>query len=160
MNLTERIRLVAVDVTADVGLLPPFSARDLVNSVQTHWETPIELHPFQRDCCPLGEFSTGWCIFVGETFHIYYYADGGIIQQERIIYHELGHLVLKHVSRQEPIVLRRRGGQYTDEELLAEAFAEVMTELALVGGPSPVQSPPYEQAGADPYRSFLLAQER
>src|SRR5579862_2130150 len=110
MSWTQRMGLVALDVTADVGLLPPFTARDLINAVQTHWETPIELHPFQRDCCPLGEFSTGWCIFVGQTFHIYYYAEGGIIQQERIIYHELGHLVLKHVSPQEPVARRRDEG--------------------------------------------------
>ena len=160
MNRTEMMRTVAQEVAKDLALQPPFAARDLIDALQANWHIPVVLHPYASSSRVLEKVTTGWCAFVGDTFHIYYYADGTVAQRERIIYHELGHLVLRHVTPEKPSLRRRGSAERTESELLAEAFAEVMSELALFGDSDMAGTKALDAAhGSDPYVHFLTAQE-
>jgi hypothetical protein len=154
MNWTERMRLVAHDVVAEVGLQPPFTARDLIQAVQAKWEMPIELHAYQRAVSPLHKLATGWCMFVGDTFHIFYYAGGSVVQRERIIYHELGHVVLNHVSRERP-ERQNRAIVTQEQERLAEAFAEAISDVALFGDGEHDANRSLSKDEQEPYSRFM-----
>jgi hypothetical protein len=67
---------------------------------------------------------------------VHCYSGGSPIQQERIIFHELGHYVFGHVSKDRPGLRRRDPVALTPEELVAECFACQVSLVALFGEPA------------------------
>jgi hypothetical protein len=134
VDRAESMQLVVEEVSTELHLVPPFSSDDAFRAIERSWHLPILAQPFMRETCPLAEFSTGGCGFAGDTFVIYYYAGGGWVQQERIKFHELGHLLLGHV-RKGSGTLFRHGSISSSAEMLAESFAEQMALFALCGKP-------------------------
>src|SRR5436305_7892523 len=126
--------LVVEEVSAELRLIPPFTADDAFRAIERLWHLPVIAQPFTRETCPLAAFSTGGCGFVGDTFVIYYYVGGSWVQQERIKFHELGHLLLGHV-RKGSEALMRHDAIASSEEILAESFAEQMALFSLCGRP-------------------------
>ena len=124
------------DFAAELQLRPPFSAEQMCAAITEHWGTPIEIRPYTRETCPLPTFTTGACRFEGAVFVLYCYVGGSRSQQERIKFHELGHLVFEHVSPDRPGFLPR-GHVLSPKERLAESFAREMSLYAMYGASAP-----------------------
>jgi hypothetical protein len=160
MSITEKMRNLALDVASDLGLTTPFTAHNMIAAIEAQWTIPIVLHPFRAGSFAHRSRITGWCRYREEVLHIHYYASGSVIQQERILYHELGHMLCNHVQPYSRHPRKRPGIERNLEEIAAEAFAEVMSELAIIG--DVVEGPPTRAVSAgyqDPYTRFLVAQE-
>ena len=102
----------------------------------------------------LVNFPTGICCFVHGIFFAYYYAGGSKAQQERIQYHELGHLLLGHVTSNTPMVVLREGVPLTEQERITEAFAKAMMLYARYGDPRTPRLR-LRDDGQDPLKRFL-----
>ena len=71
-----------------------------------------------------------------QCYVIFYRADATLLQQQRILFHELCHIILSHVSPLNPVHVLREPLTATLQEQEAEIFAEVMTWYALASAPT------------------------
>lgn len=159
MRITEDMRKLALDVMTELDLTPPFTAWDLIAAASAEWSMPIVLHPFRIGSRAYRTGTTGWCRYKGTVFHIYYYAGGSTLQQERILYHEMGHVLCNHVAPYSRQVRKGPGVDHNLEEVTVEAFAEAMMELAIFGAARDAPSRMVSPSHLDPYTRFLIAQE-
>lgn len=160
MNRTTMMRHVVEGVVEDLALMPPFSVREFADAVCRRWHVEVDLLPFTQgdhDALQLG--TTGWSCFAGDAFQIHYFSGGSVAQQDYIIYHELGHLVLRHAVPGNNSHCHRWWGDQTEAELNAEAFAELMVELAVLGAENGDRRVASSCGTDDPYVHFLSAQE-
>ncbi len=82
------------EVSTELGLRPPFTAQEYRRALSLAIGHPIEMTPRSIS----GRAFSGSCRAVQGAYIIQYRADGSLIQQERIKYHQLGHITLGHVS--------------------------------------------------------------
>lgn len=159
MNRTEAMRVVVEGVLNDLELRPPFRIGEFLDALHGRWCLTSKLVPYSLADEQIGPHVTGWCVLRGDQFEVHYYAGGSAAQQEHIIYHEVGHLVLRHVAPGQPEPRYRCDAQHTDAELNAEVFADLMVELAELGDESHHAVKRSGSGTYNPYVSFLSAQE-
>jgi len=117
--MARRVRRLA----RELELAPPFGARDFAQRLARK-RVYIMIEPRRMGRQPI----YGSCKPDGEYYHIYYRDDAGAILGERIIWHELGHIVLGYVTPDGREVLRR--DLNSEEERLVELWAEAMEMYA------------------------------
>jgi hypothetical protein len=154
------MRKVAQDIADELGMQSPFSATDLIAAAQATWGAQIHLVPFRQDAIEPDSGTTGVCRYAEGIFYIYYYADGSLLQRERIIFHELGHMLVGDITPKNPAPYQRDPLVLRAEEMLAEAFAEAMAEIALFGHPSLEGEEPSRRDQHEPYSRFIRAVDR
>lgn len=123
---------VVREVSTELGLRPPFTAEEYRRALSLAIGHPIEMTPRSIS----GRAFSGSCRAVQGAYIIQYRSDGSLIQQERIKYHQLGHITLGHVSMtgdDDRAVLSLCRALMTSEELDAEIFADALTRYALLG---------------------------
>ena len=133
MDWNTRMAMVVEDLAGELGVEPPFTAADLFSRVERQWSLPVRMEPFTSTAIGLDEHATGGCRFDGRTLVLQYYAGGSWVQQERIKYHELGHVLFGTVQMGGTRRQACRGTVRSEEELLAEAFGAQMAYFALYG---------------------------
>jgi hypothetical protein len=159
VNRTDVMRSVVDGVVDDLALRPPFLIGEVLQAIAVRWQVVVDLFPFTGRDPEIAAGITGWCQFAGDRFQVHYYAGGSTAQQEHIIYHEIGHLVFNHVAPGQSGVLHRCDGEYVESELHAEAFAEIMAELSVLGADAGGAPARRAEGTDDPYHRFLLAQD-
>lgn len=102
---------LARSLCRDLGLAPPFTARGFADVVERRWNVRIVTDPV-----PNGEYTTGLCVVHGASYTIYYYAGGSVVQQERIVFHELSHIVMGHVRGKQPAAVMRKDREFLQQE--------------------------------------------
>jgi len=117
--MARRVRRLA----RELDLAPPFGAKDFAQRLARK-RVYIMIEPRRMGRQPI----YGSCKPDGEYYHIYYRDDAGEILGERIIWHELGHIVLGYVTPDGREVLRR--DLNSEEERLVELWAEAMEMYA------------------------------
>ncbi len=118
-TMARRVRRLA----RELDLVPPFGARDFAQRLACK-RVYIMIEPRRMGRQPI----YGSCKPDGEYYHIYYRDDAGEILGERIIWHELGHIVLGYVTPDGQEVQRR--DLNSEEERLVELWAEAMEMYA------------------------------
>lgn len=117
------------ELSLALGLTPPFTAVALRDAVQRWRGYRIDLEPY-----PMGDKEIyGLCVCKRPGYYVIFYrADATLLQRERIIFHELAHIILSHVSPLNTMHVLRESLAATVQEQEAEIFAAVMTQYALV----------------------------
>jgi hypothetical protein len=113
----------------DLNVSPPFTARVFADAVERRWHLQIVMEPV-----PNGEYTTGWCLVQGTSYTIYYYGGGSVIQRERILFHELSHIVMGHVRGRQPTVMRT-GREHLQQEQAVEQVARALVAYGMLGDP-------------------------
>jgi len=126
--LAQDMQGICIALCEHLRLVPPFSAIELSDRIAD--ERSCFIYVASRR---LPGTIFGVCARLRGAYAILYRADGSMAHQERIIFHELGHIVLGHLRQTERILVLREGLTSTTEEHEAEAFAEFMTTYALFG---------------------------
>ena len=131
------MREVVRDICAELALVPPFTAEEFRRALQRVTGRLIEV----RSRVMAGTVVFGSCQSVAGIFVIYCRTDGSLVQQERIMYHELAHILFGHVVVNAAEALAATATYCdlrTDEEKDAEAFAEAVTLYGLLGDWGPL----------------------
>jgi hypothetical protein len=127
----------------ELELVPPFAARGFADMVERRWGVQIVTEP-----CPSGEYTTGWCSADGNIYTIYYYAGGSVVQRERILFHELAHIVMGHVRGNQAAAAMRKGIEQLQQEKTAERLQQeravekvgrALVAFGILGDPTPGQ---------------------
>jgi hypothetical protein len=125
----------------DLSLAPPFTARVFADAVERRWHLQVVMEPV-----PSGEYTTGWCLVDGSSYTIYYYAGGSVVQRERILFHELSHIVMGHVRGKQPRAAMRKGHEHLqrertlerqEQEQAVEQVARALVAYSMLGDPTP-----------------------
>ena len=121
----------------ELHLRPPFTAREFAEAVERQWQVRIVIEPW-----PSGEFTTGYCAAQNGVYTIYYYVGGSVVQRERILFHELAHIVMGHLlerSVRRPGALRavpyHTARQRMTQEYAVEQVARALGAYSMLGEP-------------------------
>jgi len=117
------------DLSLALELTYPFTAEQLVRAVARWRQVRIDIEP---QC--MGKAKVyGLCKCVRPTYYVIFYRSDGTsyIQQQRIILHELCHIILSHVSPLNPVHALREDLTVTLQDQEAETFAEIANRAAL-----------------------------
>ncbi len=127
--LSAAVARLVEELSSGLGLAAPFTAVTLRDAIASWRGYQIDLIPF-----PVGaEKIYGLCVCKRPGYYaVFYRSDATLVQQQRILYHELGHIILSHVSPLKPVHVRRDWLTVTVQEQEAEMFAEAMTRYGLV----------------------------
>jgi hypothetical protein len=120
------------ELSAALDLRFPFTAEQLRDVVQRWRHSRIDLVPYR-----MGKAEVyGLCKCVRPRHYVIFYRCDGTtyIQQQRIIFHELCHIILSHVSPLNPIHALRDDLTVTLQDQEAEIFAEIANRHALALG--------------------------
>jgi len=120
------------DLGIALELTFPFTAMQLRDAVAGWRQVRIDLVP-QR----MGKAKVyGLCKCVRPTHYVIFYRSDGTthIQQQRIIFHELCHIILSHVSPFNPLHALREDLTVTLQDQEAETFASIANRSALALG--------------------------
>ncbi len=107
-----------------LGLIPPFDTAQLAQALTEREGYTIEIAPRAAD----GTTIYGACAPNGVRFIIYYCENAGYVQRQRIVWHELAHIALKHVIPTGQHLERYVATPAQDRE--AEAWSQAMTDYA------------------------------
>jgi hypothetical protein len=121
---------LARSMCQDLGLEPPFRARHFAQAAERRWHVKLMLEP-----CPSGDYATGWCVLHGAAYTIYYYDGGSVVQRERILFHELCHIVMGHVRGTFPAGVMRKSRNSLGQEAAVEEVAKALVAYAMLGDP-------------------------
>ena len=132
---------LARSMCQDLSLAPPFTARVFADAVERRWHLRIVTEPV-----PNGEYTTGWCMVHDASYTIYYYAGGSVVQRERIVFHELAHIVMGHVRGEQSTAVMRKGIEHLHQERIVECLqqeqaveqvARALVAYGILGDPPP-----------------------
>jgi hypothetical protein len=140
----------------DLNVSPPFTARVFADAVERRWNLQIEMVPI-----PNGEYTTGWCVVQGAFYTIYYYNGGSVVQRERILFHELSHIVMGHVRGKQPAAMRmsrehiqqEQAVRRLQQEQAVEQVARALVAYGMLGDPPPGNLQPIPPLSA--YGQFI-----
>jgi len=130
--LTVAIAALVRDLGIALELTFPFTADQLRDAVARWRHIRIDIVP-QR----MGKAKVyGLCKCVRPMHYVIFYRCDGTtyIQQQRIIFHELCHIILSHVSPLNPVHALRDDLTVTLQDQEAETFAEIANRAALALG--------------------------
>lgn len=126
--LMRAMPMLVEELSAAFGLVPPFDAYDVRDAVQLWRGCRIDLEPYDMGAEPV----YGLCVYKRPAYYVIFYrADATVIQQQRIIFHELCHIILSHVGPLNPMHVLHELRAAPLQEPEAESFAEAMTRYAL-----------------------------
>jgi len=108
----------------ELGLIPPFDTAIFAQKLSDRSGYTIQIAPRAAD----GTTIYGACAPNGVRFIIYYCENAGYVQRQRIIWHELAHIALGHVTPTSQHL--ERFVPTPAQEKAAEAWAQAMTALA------------------------------
>lgn len=113
------------ELSAALNLPVPFTAEQLRDAVQGWRRIRIDLVPYRMGTAKI----YGLCKCARPSHYIIFYRCDGttFIQQQRIIFHELCHIILSHVSPLNPTHALRVPLTVTLQDQEAETFAEIAT---------------------------------
>ncbi len=120
------------DLSIALNLPFPFTAEQLAAAVAQWRRIRIEIKPHH-----MGKAKVyGLCKCVRADHYIIFYRADGVtyIQQQRIIFHELCHIILSHVSPLNPVHELRDELTVTLQDQEAEMFASIANKSALALG--------------------------
>jgi len=120
------------DLSAALNLKFPFTAEQLTAAVAQWRHIRIEIKPHHMGKAKI----YGLCKCVRSDHYIIFYRADGVtyIQQQRIIFHELCHIILSHVSPLNPVHELRDELTVTLQDQEAEMFASIANRSALALG--------------------------
>ena len=138
---------LARSLCRDLGLAAPYTARGFADAVERRWNVRIVTEPV-----PNGEYTTGMCVVHSASYTIYYYAGGSVVQRERILFHELSHIVMGHVRGKQSAAVMRKGreplqqgavGERLPQEEAVEHVARALMAYGMLGEPpsGPLKQP-------------------
>jgi hypothetical protein len=120
------------ELSVALALPFPFTAEQLRDAVQRWRGCRIDIVPYR-----MGKAEVyGLCKCVRPRHYVIFYRCDGTthIQQQRIIFHELCHIILSHVSPLQPMHALRDPLTLTLQDQEAEMFAEIANRTALALG--------------------------
>jgi len=127
--LTVAMAAFVRDLSLALDMPLPFTAEQLAGAVARWRHVRIDIKP-QR----MGKAKVyGLCKCVRPTYYVIFYRSDGTtyIQQQRIILHELCHIILSHVSPLNPVHALKEDLTVTLQDQEAETFAEIANRAAL-----------------------------
>ena len=131
--LTAALAALVEELSVGLGLTRPFTALTLRDALRRWRDYRIAMEPY-----PMGDEEIyGLCVCKRPGYYVIFYrADATLLQQQRILFHELCHIILSHVSPLHPVHVLREPLAATLQEQEAEMFAAVMTWYALASAPA------------------------
>lgn len=148
--IAQAMVLFVEELCAALQLAPPFTAEELRDKIQVWKRCRIDILPYPM----LDEDVFGLCVCKRPYYYVIFYRAGAsYVQRQRIIFHELCHIILSHVSPANPVVVLRKSLAATFQELEAETFAQIETSYALADQQQPAQRSSADTAD-DRYNRF------
>lgn len=155
--VSRAIAMLVTELCAALELVPPFTAEDLRDKVQKWKRCRIDILPYSM----LDENVFGMCVCKRPSYYVIFYRAGApYVQKQRIIFHELCHIILSHVTPANPVAVLRESLAATLQEFEAETFAQLGTGYALTPGQKGLTEGSSKEPLASPtdqYSGFLEA---
>ncbi len=130
--LAAALALFVNDLSIAFNLPYPFTATDLRDAVASWRGIRIDLVPQRMGTAKV----YGLCVCKSAHYYVIFYRSDAVtrIQQQRIIFHELCHIILSHVTPLTPMHVLREPLTLTLQEQEAEIFAGITNAHALALG--------------------------
>jgi len=125
---------LARSMCQDLGIRPPFRASDFAHAAENSWHLHLIIEP-----CPSGDYTTGWCVLQDGAYTIYYYDGGSVVQRERILFHELCHIVMGHLRGRTSSAAMRKARERLGQEAAVEEVAKALVAYGMLGDPPTAQ---------------------